>query len=208
MKGSSTQCQDLFVLSVLNNKRNGTYVEIGGGLGTSDGNNTYMLETDYDWKGFSIEYVPWIAETHNVRKHPCLCIDATTANYNDLFTQYNLGPHIDYLQLDIDPPTNTLLALKQIDLTKYSFSVITYEHDAYNGGENERIKSRQILEAHGYTRVISNVFQLGHPFEDWYVNEKYMPNDNWKEFIGEKIELSRVGYVDARYIDLFNKFLD
>jgi hypothetical protein len=35
-----------------------------------------------------------------------------------------------------------------------------------------------------------------------------MPSDNWKEFIGEEIELSRVGYVDKKYIDLFNKFLD
>ena len=208
MKGSSTQCQDLFVLSVLNNKRNGTYVEIGGGLGTTDGNNTYMLESEYGWRGFAIEYVQWIADTHSGRKNPCLCIDALTANYNDLFQQYNLGPHIYYLQLDIDPPSNTLSALKQINFNTYSFSVITYEHDAYNGGESERTESRQILESYGYTRVISNVRQVGHQFEDWYINEKYMPNDNWKEFIGEEIELSRVGQVDKNYVNLFNKFLD
>jgi hypothetical protein len=204
MKGISNQSQDLFILSVLNNKRNGTYVEIGGGLGTSDGNNTYMLESEYGWRGFSVEFIPWIAETHSVRKNPCLCIDATTANYEDLFNQYDLGPHIDYLQLDIEPPANTLLALKQIDFTKYSFSVITFEHDAYQGGENEREESRKLLESYGYTRVISDVMHKGWELEDWYVNEKYMPNDNWKEFIGEKVELHNT---DEKYTNLFNKFL-
>lgn len=201
---NSKERQDLFVLSVLNKKINGTYVEVGGGLGTQE-NNTYLLETEYGWRGFSIEYVPWIAETHSVRKNPCLCIDATNANYDELFEQHNLGTHIDYLQLDIDPPSGTLSALKQINFNKYSFSVITYEHDAYNGGENERIESRKILESHGYTRVISDVMHQGWQFEDWYINEKCMINDNWKEFIGNKIELY---HIDEKYTKLFEKFLN
>jgi hypothetical protein len=84
---NSKENQDLFVLSVLDKKINGTYVEIGGGLGTQE-NNTYLLETEYGWRGFSIEYVPWIAETHSVRKNPCLCIDATNADYDKLFNKF------------------------------------------------------------------------------------------------------------------------
>lgn len=202
---NSKENQDLFVLSVLDKKINGTYVEIGGGLGTKE-NNTYLLETEYGWRGFSIEYIPWIAETHAVRKHSCLCTDATKVNYSELFEQYNLGTHIDYLQLDIDPPSSTFTALKQINFEKFSFSVITYEHDAYNGGEKERIESRQILESYGYTRVISDVMHQGWIFEDWYVNEKYMPNNNWKEFIGEQIELYNPK--NEKYINLFHKFLN
>jgi len=201
---NSKENQDLFVLSVLDKKINGTYVEIGGGLGTQE-NNTYLLETEYGWRGFSIEYVPWIAETHAIRKNPCLCADATSANYDELFEQYNLGTHIDYLQLDIDPPSGTFAALKQINFEKFSFSVITYEHDAYNGGENERNESRKFLESKGYTRVISDVMHRGLQFEDWYINEKCIPNDNWKEFIGEKIELHSP---NEKYINLFNKFLN
>ena len=203
MSNYSSQCQDLFILSVLDKKTYGTYVEIGGGVGIDD-NNTYLLESGFGWKGISLEYTPWKAQTFSSRNNPCLCIDATTANYNDLFQQYNLGPHIDYLQLDIDPPSNTLLALKQIDFTKYSFSVITYEHDAYCGGENERTESRQILESYGYTRVISNILHTGWEFEDWYINEKHMPNNNWKEFIGENIELRDH---NEKYFNLFTKFL-
>jgi hypothetical protein len=202
---SSNQCQDLFVLSVLDKKTNGTYVEIGGGLGMSDGNNTYMLESAYGWKGFALEHVQWIADTYSVRKNPCLCMDATSADYGSLFKQHNLGFHIDYLQLDIEPPANTLRALKQIDLNKYSFSVITFEHDAYQGGENEREESRNLLDSYGYTRVISNVMHKGWALEDWYINEKYMPNNNWREFIGENIELHTP---NEKYTNLFAKFLN
>lgn len=204
LSNCSKQCQDLFVLSVLDKKQNGTYVEIGGGLGTSDGNNTYLLETKYGWRGVALEHVQWIADTHSVRKNPCLCEDATTMNYSALFERYNLGPHIDYLQLDIDPPVNTLRALKQIDFTKYSFSVITFEHDAYQGGESEREESRNFLDSYGYTRVVSNVMHTGLPLEDWYVKENYMPNQNWKEFVGESVELH---YHNQKYFNLFAKFL-
>jgi hypothetical protein len=201
---NSKEKQDLFVLSVLDKKINGTYVEIGGGLGTKE-NNTYLLETEYGWKGFSIESIPWIAETHSSRKNPCLCIDATNANYDELFNQYNLGDHIDYLQLDIDPPSSTLAALKKINFDKFSFSVITYEHDAYNGGNLEREKSRKFLESWGYTRVIGDVMHKGWAFEDWYINEKYMFSDNWKEFIGDEIELFNI---NEKYTKLFEKFLN
>lgn len=201
---NSKEHQDLFVLSVLNKKTNGTYVEIGGGLGTQE-NNTYLLETEYGWRGFSIEYIPWIAETHSTRKNPCLCMNATNIDYDSLFNQYNLGTHIDYLQLDIDPPSNTFKALKKINFEKFSFSVITYEHDFYNGGTTEREESRKFLESKGYTRVISDVMHKGWSFEDWYVNEKHMPNNNWKEFIGEQVELYNI---NKKYVNLFNKFLN
>jgi hypothetical protein len=79
--------------------------------------------------------------------------------------------------------------LEKINFDKYSFSVITYEHDFYAGGVKEREESRKILESYGYTRVVSDVMHNGLVFEDWYVNEKYMLTDSWKKFIGSNVNM-------------------
>jgi len=211
MNSYSKECQDLFILSVLNKKTNGPYVEIGAAHAINE-NNTYLLESEFDWRGISFEIDSGLASSFSVRKNPCICTDATLVDYTDLFEKYNLGNHIDYLQLDIDPPAVTLSALKKIDFTKFSFSVITFEHDAYQesygyGGEYERLESRRILESYGYTRVITNVTHKGLEFEDWYINESYMPNDNWKAFIGNNIELKH-DIANADYLNKFNNFLN
>ena len=206
MISNSREYQDFFILSVLDNKRNGTYIEIGAATPRQD-NNTYLLETDFDWTGVSVEWHEYMSREFNqTRRNPCLQLDATKIPYTTLFEHYNMPKHIDYLQLDIDPPANTFRALNNIDFTKYSFGVITYEHDWYAGGDQERIESRRIIESHGYTRVVSDVMHEGVRFEDWYVNEKYMPNDNWKLFRGENIELCP-GIADPKYMDLFKKLL-
>ncbi len=53
--------QDMFVLSLLDGKRNGTYPEIGGDDGKAI-SNTYLLETEFDWKGLAFE---WVEGTEN-----------------------------------------------------------------------------------------------------------------------------------------------
>ena len=49
--------QDLEVIKFYNNKENGFFIEIGA----SDGiilSNTYLLETQYKWKGICYEPIP------------------------------------------------------------------------------------------------------------------------------------------------------
>ena len=46
--------QDLFVLAALNGKRNGIYIEVGAGPSVLH-NNTLLLETEFNWKGVSVE---------------------------------------------------------------------------------------------------------------------------------------------------------
>lgn len=46
--------QDLMVLDYHNNKKNGTYLEIGVHDGEYD-NNTYILDKDYNWKGVCVD---------------------------------------------------------------------------------------------------------------------------------------------------------
>ena len=46
--------QDMFVLSMNNGTNSGTYLEIGAG-DYKYGNNTYLLEYDFNWSGVSID---------------------------------------------------------------------------------------------------------------------------------------------------------
>jgi len=46
--------QDIFVLTMLNNKNNGYFIEVGAGDGINF-SNTYLLEKDFNWDGILIE---------------------------------------------------------------------------------------------------------------------------------------------------------
>jgi hypothetical protein len=201
MKSYARENQDLFILKVLGEKKKGTYLEIGASHPII-GSNTYLLESQFEWSGLSIEWNVELANTFNIiRRTPCLVLDGTKQDYSSLLQICQLPSKLDFLQLDIDPPQNTLKALKCIDLNKLSFSVITYEHDHYAGGEKERAESREILKAHGYTRVLSDVMHGGAAFEDWYVNEAHMETDDWKLFEGERIPMDSKN-IPQKYADI------
>ena len=50
----SQSMQDMFVLSMLDGKKNGVYVEIGADQPRVI-SNTYLLENNFDWSGVSFE---------------------------------------------------------------------------------------------------------------------------------------------------------
>ena len=83
----------------------------------------------------------------------------------------------------------------------------------YRGGENTRKESREILESLGYTRVIGDVTHRDDVFEDWYINEKHMPNDVWKQFIGQNINMNTMyspwpgSRMHPKYAELINRYL-
>lgn len=164
--------QDQFILDVLDKKKNGTYVEIGA-YHSRDISNTYLLERDYDWSGVSFEIVEKRVEEFNKnRKNKCYCADATSFKYKELFEQLQLPKQIDYLQVDIEPAENSLMALKALPLKEYRFSVITFEHDLYENPENINIKNQQkrILMKLGYHLAKENVDHEGRVFEDWWID--------------------------------------
>jgi hypothetical protein len=172
--------QDIFVLSVLNGKMNGSYLEIG----SSDpykNNNTALLENKFAWTGIGLEYEEHMAQTYKKhRKNPVLCVDALIVDYEKLLQKYfpNLY-NIDYLQLDIDPPKNTYEILLSIPFDKYRFAVITYEHDYYiDLSKSYRNKSREYLTLLGYELLIPNVSpNENSPFEDWWVHPELVSKD-------------------------------
>ena len=162
--------QDIFVLSMLSGKKNGTYVEIGGDHPLVI-NNSYLLESEFGWRGISFEIIQTAVNFYNsLRKNSCLCEDATTADYKKIFEDNNLPKQIDYLQVDIEPAQQTLNALLQLPHDDYRFSVITYESDIYRDGPDCQEEAMKFLESHGYELVVRNVANEGNPYEDWYVD--------------------------------------
>lgn len=166
--------QDIFVLTILQGKRNGTYLEIGA-ENPDYINNTYLLTTQFDWKGVSLDCVEnhqrsW-AEQRPESKF-ILC-DALTVDYKKILDDnYNGQKVIDFLQCDIEPSFNTFTALKRIPHDEYRFRVITFETDLYTGGQSPRIReeSREFLSNLGYEMIVGDVLvDGGNPYEDWWV---------------------------------------
>lgn len=176
--------QDMFILSVLNGKRNGTYLEIGAQEPIFQ-NNTAILEQNYDWKGVSIEIVEDLCRKFSEqRKNTILCKDATTIDYEKLLNEHYDTTEIDYLQLDCEPSKTTFEILLDIPFDKYKFAVITYEHDHYvDMTGTYRTKSRNYLQMMGYELVVTNVSQNENtPFEDWWVHPDLVDSETIEKF--------------------------
>lgn len=149
--------QDRFVIEQLKNKRNGTFLDIGC-AGPMRLSNTYVLEKFFDWSGIGIDILhtnegtlTW--ETDRPRtKH--VVADALEVDYLSLLQENKMPQTIDYLSLDLEPPSITLECLFKIPFDQYKFNVITFETDEYREGGDERVKiSRDYLSSKGYTLV-------------------------------------------------------
>jgi GR25 family glycosyltransferase involved in LPS biosynthesis len=183
-KSNGQALQDMFVLSILNGRKNGTYLEIGAQEPFFQ-NNTALLETNYDWKGVSIEIKEDLCKTFSEqRKNTILCKDATTIDYEKLLEKYFDTNIIDYLQVDCEPSKTTFEILLDIPFDKYKFAVITYEHDHYVDMTNTyRTKSRNYLQLMGYELVVGNVSQDDKtPFEDWWVHPDLIDKETIERF--------------------------
>lgn len=188
----SQSMQDMFVLSILDGKKSGVYVEIGADKPRVI-NNSYLLESQYDWVGVSFEIEKDKVDYFNsIRKNKCICADATKFDYKNLFDERKYPKQIDYLQLDCDPPQITLECLKKLPLEDYRFSVITFETDLYSGGQEVQKEQWEILSSLGYQRVVKNIKNEGNPYEDWWVDPLVIDEDVWKQFVNESVEFSEV----------------
>jgi hypothetical protein len=191
----SQASQDIFVLSCLNGKKNGTFLDLGCHEPKYI-NNTYLLETKFGWKGTSIDIEEKYTKLYeNFRTCNVLTEDCTKVDYKKIISMYETN-HIDYLSLDLEPASITFECLKSIPLGEIEFSVITYEHDFYRFGDTYRRLSREVLESYGYKRICSDVKDNGFSYEDWYYNPKYVNYENikliesfdksWEECLYEK----------------------
>jgi hypothetical protein len=149
--------QDKLVLTYLKNKKNGYFMDIGCCYPKYI-NNTYLLEKDYSWDGISIDIVDFVepnGETWSDCRDTIHVIeDALKINYKKLLSDYNAPKVIDYLSMDLEPPSLTLECLDLIPFDEYQFNFISFEVDFGREGYEQRIeKSRTIFEKNGYVYV-------------------------------------------------------
>ncbi len=208
--------QDMYVLSMHNGKMNGTYLEIGAG-DYKYGNNTYLLESEFNWTGVSLDFNQNLVNNFNHnRNNNCICSDATTIDYLELLKNNYKSTNIDYLQLDCDPPNITFDILSKIPFDQYKFGVITYEHDFYNDITGSyREKAREFLKEKGYKLIAGNISPYGDkcPFEDWWIHPEVIDENIWKLFErdndepinGEKYMLTKSKYIQEPIFEISNK---
>ena len=170
-KNYSQVWQDIFALVVNDAKKEGTFIEVGGAQ-PKVGNNTWLLEDEYGWRGFSIELDPELAGMWDgIRPLTTMYEDnAITFDYMKAVAENDLPTHMDYLSFDLEPPAVTLEALKAFPLDKISFNCITYEHDAYRQW-GDIFAHREIFAKHGYDLVGENLRNGGCTMEEWFIHE-------------------------------------
>jgi hypothetical protein len=207
--------QDLFVLTMLNGKINGTFLEIGAAKPVSGGNNTFLLEK-FGYTGISIDIdasmqAQWDIERPNSK---FVLDNALDVDYESLLE--NLPNQIDYLQVDIDPAISSLEALKKLPHTQRRFSVITFETDLFNNNKSVQEESRQLLASLGYELIVENVAIKNHfshewiAFEDWYVDPLVIDSKLIKLFknVGGEVVLPHALLFDVQGKDYGHVRLD
>lgn len=196
--------QDILVSVLLDFKKDGTYVEIGS-QDPLKNNNTFLLESTYNWRGIAVELRGMYFHFYNwKRRNRCIQSDATTNDYDLLIGNAGLPPRIDFLQVDIEPAEATLEALKKVMYSSFRFTVIIFEHDHYQNGPDIRDRSRDFLSNLGYHLLVGDVTIGGKPFEDWWIDTH--ASDQLFVFTG--LQLSSIDYSLAlEEVFLFKKNL-
>lgn len=170
--------QDIFVLVVLDGLIGGKYLEIGAGDARNI-NNTYLLEQEFSWTGISLDIDPKAVRSYEIhRKNSCILADACEIDVCDLLKKTGFGTHVDYLQVDIEPSTNSLTALKNVMKSGIRPRVVTFETDFYDPNTDIEIShrvrqdSRGLMENYGYELITGDMgsTSAADPFEDWYVD--------------------------------------
>jgi hypothetical protein len=176
IKRNFSQCyQDMFVLTMLDGKKLGQFLEIGCGSPFYC-NNTVLLEKLFGWDGISIDINKEITDTFTkYRSSKVINCDATTLNYKKLLKEKDY----DYLQVDCDPAIISYEVLTKIPFESYRFAVITFEHDFYADKKSGvREKSREYLYSFGYELVVNNIApDENSSFEDWWVHPELVKNE-------------------------------
>ena len=165
MQSYSQLGQDLFVLEVLKEKKNGTFLDVGC-ADYKNISNTYLLEKEYGWKGIGIDLVEcnrqgWL---DNRGQSKFLLENALKLNYEEALKSAGLGLEIDYLSIDLEPPAVTLNALYRVFEFDVKFQVITFEHDSHRDA-NIQSEARTFLDYQGY-KLVKTVMQ-----DDYFVSE-------------------------------------
>jgi FkbM family methyltransferase len=146
--------QDLNVLKFYNNKKNGFFIEIGASNGISL-SNTYLLETQYNWKGICVEPIPNQFELLIKNRPNSICYKEAVFNESNKHQVFDIANNADmlsgisnYIDCHIDTVNNnkTQIIVNTIslnDLLEKSNSPLFIEYLSLDteGSEYEILKS-------------------------------------------------------------------
>ena len=221
--------QDEFALNMSQFKTDGYFLEFGSQHPTND-NNTYLLESEYNWKGLMFEwedkYVPLYKKDRS-EDTTYIIADATQLDYVDIFSKLKVPKNIDYLQIDLEAgmltPLTLLEKLNKEVMDTHKFATITFEHDIYCGERNSkynvggpwngwtpydsnnfytvRSRSREIFKSRGYFLVFSDVNDS---------KEYSNPFEDWwvhpdlvdMEYVSKIVELNKDRYCENQVSEL------
>ena len=152
------------------------------------GNNSYILETQHNYRGVMIEYLSHFENKYKiVRPRSIYKIgDAQKIDYKYILDENNFPKEMDYLQIDLDVDNrstlNTLELLNSTVFDTYKFATVTFEHDIYRGNFfDTQTKSREIFKNRGYVLVFPDVSVFWQnkwcKYEDWYAHPDLIDTD-------------------------------
>ena len=125
----------------------------------SDSNSKLIFNETPDAPGLSTVYEYRNSDLHHNSRKQSKRYKVKTISLNDLLNKYNAPSHINYLSIDTEG--SEFRILNSLDWDKYSFDVITCEHN-YSPQREEIFK---LLTTKGYKRIFESLSQ----YEDWYV---------------------------------------
>lgn len=173
-------CQDRFALELIG--PSGYFLDLGAGWDAVTLNSNTLLLEEMGWDGISVEGDPTHAER---RKSKCIrskvvCTYIPQTTIKEILDSNNAPKVIDYVSIDIDPVS--IDALNNFPFDEYEFKVMTFEHDIYRAGPEQKNQAYELLTSKGYVRLCNNVnvpesMGLGLYFEDWWVNPKYFSQE-------------------------------
>jgi FkbM family methyltransferase len=88
--------QDLKVLEVYKHKKDGYFIEIGANDGINL-SNTYLLETQYNWKGICVEPIPSKYELLIVNRPNSKCYKEAVFNESNTYQIFDIANNFDLI---------------------------------------------------------------------------------------------------------------
>ena len=125
----------------------------------SDSNSELIFNETPDAPGLSTVFEYRDSDLHYNSRKQSKRYKVKTISLNDLLEKYNAPSHINYLSIDTEG--SEFKILNSLDWDRYSFDVITCEHN-YSPQREEIFK---LLTTKGYKRIFESLSQ----YEDWYV---------------------------------------
>jgi len=176
-KNYSPRLQDMIVLTMLNGKREGTFLELGTRFADRS-NNTYLLEKEFGWKGLTIEPDHRVAtEYKKKRSNYYICKDPLSIDFEDLLETHSLGD-IDYLQINSKYKSYQIV-MDKIPWDLHRFKIVSFHIPDMNETDNTLYKNK--MRQKGYTMLAGNIFYAPdndiHYHEDIWVHLPSMDAD-------------------------------